>query len=218
MDESEPHFRIRNWDVFQHYKDRCPPWIKLHYELLSSKDWVTLSDQGRILAIACMLIASRHDGMVPADGDYIKLRAYLRQNPDFNELVRCGFLEPCGIVQADASKVERMKAKDTQSVSVIKSKKDAGFEDWYGMYPRKVNKSSALRAWKKLSDKERELATAALSSHVKYWAAEGTDTQFIAHPSTWLNGKRWEDELKSKHLGSDDENAKYRAMYPPELQ
>ena len=34
------YFTVRNWRKFQHYTDRNPPWIKLHFEMLSSADWV----------------------------------------------------------------------------------------------------------------------------------------------------------------------------------
>jgi hypothetical protein len=85
-------FEIRNWRQFQHYHDRNPPWIKLHYELLSSRDWVSLDDASRVLAVACMLIASRNDGKVPYDPEYVRRVAYLNTVPDFAPLVRCGFL------------------------------------------------------------------------------------------------------------------------------
>ena len=65
-------FRIKNWAKYQHYKDRNPPWIKLHWELLTSMDWVTLDDASRVLAVACMLIASRNDGQIRADSDGLK--------------------------------------------------------------------------------------------------------------------------------------------------
>jgi hypothetical protein len=28
------YLRVKNWSEFQHYKDRNPPWIKLHRTLL----------------------------------------------------------------------------------------------------------------------------------------------------------------------------------------
>ena len=31
--------RIRNFDKFQHFKDRRPPWIKLYRDLLEDLDW-----------------------------------------------------------------------------------------------------------------------------------------------------------------------------------
>jgi len=57
-------FTVRNWRKYQHYTDRNPPWIKLHFEILSSEDWVMLADDSRVLLIACMLIASRNQGKV----------------------------------------------------------------------------------------------------------------------------------------------------------
>lgn len=97
-------YTIRNWREFQHYKDRNPPWIKLHFSLLSSKDWVMLADASRVLAVACMLMASRSDGEI--DGSeaglaYLQRVAYLHKIPDLKPLIDCGFLE-C------ASKTEQM--------------------------------------------------------------------------------------------------------------
>jgi hypothetical protein len=96
-------YRVKNWTKYQHYKKRCPPWIKLHYETLTSSDWVMLDDSSRVLAIACMLVASRHDGEIPSDPAYIKRVAYLHQEPDFKPLISCGFLEPCKRMLADES-------------------------------------------------------------------------------------------------------------------
>lgn len=105
------HFKVRNWERFQHYKNRNPPWIKLHYEILTSKDWVTLSDASRVLAVACMLLASRNNGIVPNDPEYIKRVAYLNTLPDFTELIDCKFL-------VDASKCLQVLADASVSVSV----------------------------------------------------------------------------------------------------
>lgn len=89
-------FKVRNWRHFQHYKDRNPPWIKLHFSMLSSADWVTLDDASRVLAVACMLIASRSEGEI--DGSeaglgYLQRVAYLSKKPDLTPLIECGFLE-----------------------------------------------------------------------------------------------------------------------------
>jgi hypothetical protein len=108
-------YRVKNWGKYQHYKKRCPPWIKLHYETLTSSDWVMLDDSSRVLAIACMLVASRHDGHVPADPGYIKRVAYLNQDPDFKPLISCGFLEPCKQMLADDSAAQAKCPSETES-------------------------------------------------------------------------------------------------------
>lgn len=101
-------YRVKNWRQFQHYKDRNPPWIKLHFSMLASSDWVMLDDASRVLAIACMLIASRNDGEI--DGSeaglgYLQRVAYLNKKPNLSALISCGFLEPaseCKQMLADA--------------------------------------------------------------------------------------------------------------------
>ena len=101
-------YRIANWNQYQHYKHRSPPWIKLHYELLTSEMWVSLDDASRVLAIACMLLASRHDGEIPANDAYVKRAAYLNSKPNWDKLVSVGFLElteHASTTLADDSKV-----------------------------------------------------------------------------------------------------------------
>lgn len=112
MSNEGPYYTVTHWRDYQHYRDRNPPWIKLHFSLLSSRDWVMLDDASRVLAVACMLIASRNDGRVPADPDYVKRVAYLNKRPDFNPLIECGFLQDasgCKQMLADARPEERQR-------------------------------------------------------------------------------------------------------------
>lgn len=97
------HFYIPSWSKYQHYKHRNPPWIKLHFELLSSELWVMVPDASKALAIACMLIASKNEGTFPNDPAYIKRVAYL-SDVDFTPLIKCGFIEPL----ADASTCKQL--------------------------------------------------------------------------------------------------------------
>ena len=99
MDE----FTVRNWRKYQHYTDRNPPWIKLHFEILSSEDWVMLADDSRVLLIASMLIASRNQGKVPNNPEYIRRVCHLKK-VDFKPLIDIGFLEcasSCKQMQAE---------------------------------------------------------------------------------------------------------------------
>ena len=86
------YYAIKNWRHFQHYKHRNPPWVKLHQEILTSADWVMLADASKLLAVVCMLVASRNDGKVPNDPAYIKRVAYLNGKVDLQPLIQCGFL------------------------------------------------------------------------------------------------------------------------------
>ena len=71
------------------------------------------------------------------------------------------------------------------------------FPKFWKLYPRKVGKDKAEKAWAKLKvDPDLfDLMVKALGKQVltPEWIKD--KGQFIPHPSTWLNGKRWEDEI-----------------------
>ena len=113
--------RVKNWREFQHYRDRNPPWIKLHFSLLSSPDWVMLDDSARVLAVACMLLASRSEGVIDGSPDglgYLQRVAYLKKPPDLTPLITCGFLESasgCKQMLADARPEERQRREEVET-------------------------------------------------------------------------------------------------------
>jgi hypothetical protein len=95
-EENKMLLKIKNWQDFQHYKDRAPPWIKLHNTLLTSEVWVMGNDATRALVVASMLLASRNnanDGTFNGDPEYVKRFAYLNSTPDFKPLIQYGFIE-----------------------------------------------------------------------------------------------------------------------------
>jgi hypothetical protein len=97
---------VRNWATFQHYKYRNPPWIKLHREILTSTDWVSVDDASKLLAIVCMIVGAKDQGRVPNDPAFLKRIAYLDKLPNLKPLIECGFLTE---TLADASKREQLR-------------------------------------------------------------------------------------------------------------
>ena len=69
------------------------------------------------------------------------------------------------------------------------------FQTFWGLYPKKVAKGAAIKAWQKLKLEEHKEVIEALASHIKYWRVKGTDKEFIPYPASWLNQMRWLDEL-----------------------
>jgi len=69
------------------------------------------------------------------------------------------------------------------------------FDEFWMLYPRKVAKASARKAWKKLTEAQQLEAAKAIANHCQYWKAKETALEFIPHAATWLNQERWEDEL-----------------------
>ena len=69
------------------------------------------------------------------------------------------------------------------------------FDEFWSLYPRKIAKATARKAWAKLSAEQQLMAAKAIDTHCQYWNAKETELEFIPHCSTWLNQERWEDEL-----------------------
>lgn len=73
-----------------------------------------------------------------------------------------------------------------------------GFAEFWSAYPLKKAKATAEKAWQKLKPSA-DLQAAILSAIAAHklsadWQRDGG--QYIPHPTTWLNQRRWEDEVK----------------------
>lgn len=66
------------------------------------------------------------------------------------------------------------------------------FDEFWISYPRKVNKAKAKALFDKLDEAGQSAAITAAPLYAK--KQSGTEEKFIAHPSSWLSARRWEDE------------------------
>jgi len=92
-----------------------------------------------------------------------------------------------------------------------------GFESFWEAYPRKVGKGQARKAWLKLRP-DRELqgvilaavrAQSVAGAQLERGKSSSDGRSVVPHPSTWLNGQRWEDEVE----GVIDENEAVMARW-----
>lgn len=71
-----------------------------------------------------------------------------------------------------------------------------GFDEFWSRYPRKIGKGGAEAAWTKLSTADRRAVMEAIPAFSEQWASRSSaDIQFCPHPATWLNQRRWKDEV-----------------------
>ncbi|MFL7901545.1 hypothetical protein ACJ41P_10460 [Azospirillum argentinense] len=99
-------------------------------------------------------------------------------------------------LEADASKATVIAFPLGQDPSPTKPQSqdlNALFSEWWQFVPRKVSKGQAEKAYRAAV---KHTDPAELLAGIKRFATdcEGRDPQFVAHPATWLNGKRWLDE------------------------
>lgn len=73
------------------------------------------------------------------------------------------------------------------------------FESFWRMYPKKKDKQNAKKAWDKLKVDGELYNTImrglALHRKTEEWLKD--KGKYVPYPSTWLNGRRWEDEVET---------------------
>ncbi len=69
----------------------------------------------------------------------------------------------------------------------------SNFDQFWSAYPRKVGKAKSLATWK---SKKLERFLSEILEDLKQRTDWNNHNPFTPHPTTYLNGKRWEDEQK----------------------
>jgi hypothetical protein len=124
----------RNWAVFQHYKDRCPPWIKLHRDLLNDRVFMRLPIASKALAPLLWLLASEtKDGQFDGSLDELVFRLHItpkEYEDGLKPLIDKGFFTIASGVLAECYQVaipEREGETERETETETKKEKKATY-------------------------------------------------------------------------------------------
>lgn len=87
------YLRVRNWDKFQHYKDRNPPWIKLQRSLLHDYQYQCLQDASKAHLVGLWLLASQTDNKIPNDPEWVARQIGATEKVDLKLLIDNRYIE-----------------------------------------------------------------------------------------------------------------------------
>lgn len=129
----------KNWGKFQHYKDRCPPWIKLHRDLLNDRIFASLPIASKALAPLLWLLASESkDGEFDAASNELAFRLHIAIKDieaGLKPLIDNGFfidastmLAPC--YQVAIPETEREGERETEKKATIEIPDWIPKDDW----------------------------------------------------------------------------------------
>ena len=84
--------------------------------------------------------------------------------------------------------------------TTARARGDGAFDRFWVEYPKKVGKGQAQKAFSKVSVPVETLIEAVQRQRNSVqWQKDGG--QYIPNPATWLNQRRWEDDLDSLNMG-----------------
>jgi hypothetical protein len=99
--------------------------------------------------------------------------------------------------KAPESSSNKRSRKLTRRASAVDPALLREFEAWYVAYPKHVGQEPARKAWLKLNP-DRALVETIMSATARYVdSKDGVEADFILNPVTWLNQKRWTDDLSA---------------------
>lgn len=87
------YIRVVNWEKFQHYKHRNPPWIRLYNSLLEKPEFELMPDASKFHFIAITLLASQCDNEMPLDLKWLERKMFSSEPISIETLVNSGFIE-----------------------------------------------------------------------------------------------------------------------------
>lgn len=88
------------------------------------------------------------------------------------------------------------KKRGRVKASEAESNTPSDFDLFWSAYPRKVDKKKARAAFAKVrAPVSQLLAALEVQKKSEQWLKSGG--QYVPHPTTWLNGERWEDDVSA---------------------
>ena len=199
---------VKDWHRFQHYKDRNPPWVKLHRSLLDDPEYHELSPEAAKVLPLIWLAASEYstDGSLPdikrlafrlhyasnALSDIIKQLNHWIILEDSEALASC---ESVAIPETETktetkTDFERAHARGTCTYS-------KEFEDFRAQYPkhRHGGKQQDWASWQVA--KKKGMTVEKANEYLAHWKKcpkwQKNGGEFIVAISKWLRGGFWED-------------------------
>ena len=133
---------------------------------------------------------------LPTWNDHQSVRAKRSKYPAPDDNVKASEII-CNHVHANVPVIQSESYSISESESnanAARKTREEEFDIFWAAYPRKEGKQKARDAFKKVAA-PLDVLLAAIEKQKKsaQWSKDGG--QFIPHPTTWLNGKRWEDEV-----------------------
>ena len=182
---------VKGWDKFQHYRDRNPPWVKLHKQFLDDFDFHSLPVASRALAPMLWLLASEHEnpkaGAIEGPDSKISFRLHMQLSEFIDAikpLIDKGFIVTGQVASdmlaerlRDATPETETESRDRARRPARKKGKSRGILDeicrdeilpskWYDVAAeRGVRDDQIYQSWKKFKE------TTSFPYRLKNWTA-----------------------------------------------
>jgi len=177
-------------------------WNDIKKAIYASKFGISVTEMDRFITECCRQEVKAFevdDGFIFSPGLIKRLeplltkreynrKKYQEQKQDITKTVT---EKPNSVTEMTQSKVK--ESKDIYTSNFLK---------FWTTYPKKVGKGAAFKAYQKIKQPRPSLSTIIQSVESHQKTDQWKNAQFIPNPATWINERRWEDELSTPINGT----------------
>jgi hypothetical protein len=200
--------KIKDWEEFQHYKKRHPPWIRLYRHLLNDFQWHSLPGESAKVLVMLWLLASEDPklaGNLPSINNIcFRLRMSEKQVKHYLSTLSHWIImdekEMLALCNQDAMPEAETEAEQKQK-NVRKKKRfeyPSEFEKLWKLYPGTAgSKKEAYGEYKKAEIGADEMAVA-IENQILFKQRQEKAGEFVSswpHMCRWIKKERWNDKL-----------------------
>jgi len=192
----------KNWEKFQHYRDRCPPWIKLHRDLLNDRAYMNLPLASKAIAPLLWLLASESkDGSFDAASEELAFRLRIASKDiesGLKPLIDNGFFVDASTMLAPCLQLaipERETERETEKKSV-----SLELPDWLN----KTDWNDFVEMRKKLKKPMTDRAVKLMISKLETMKNKGIDTSAVLQKSIvsdWIDVYEPKVQVQQNSMG-----------------
>lgn len=206
---------VPGFEKWQHYKDRTPPWIKMHRDLLHDYEFSRLPDDAKGHLILIWILASQMDNKIPHAPEFIQHKIGAQKKPNLDLLVSHGFLS----FLADCKQVASNTLADCKQVAIGETETETetevsslrsdttgarSFPDWLNVEAWEAWREMRKRTKHELSPHAEKLALGKLDK----FRAKGHDPTEILNQSTFNDWKDLYEPKENQHGNNQRSNWK----------
>ena len=203
---------ICNWEKYQRgmqgsgVQKRRRSWIAISVDLFSDPDFFEMDQVHRNAWVGLLCHAGKVGPVFDLCPSSARVMFQLRRCPDFDLLQNQGFIR----IKEHTDKTDRTDRTDSKetmvkpavrpkkrpksSIPVVEAKENSMFDSFWSVWPKKVKRTPSRKKW--VSMKLDKLANEIIKD-VEFRVANDVQWKrgYIPDPLTYLNQRRWEDEM-----------------------
>lgn len=139
------YIEICEWDQFQHYKKRNPPWIKLYARMLDDDNFDCLPDDSKLLYFCLLPFASRCNNKIRFDLRWLQKKLPIHKaitRKTVNSLVDANFID---CYQDDSKVIANDKPDATPETEKSRDRVETENNT---VFPDNLNTPEFIKKWK----------------------------------------------------------------------